>query len=158
MPISDAACALIKHFEQGPNGGYAATPYRCPADHLTIGWGHRIQPHEKFPEPLTAAQADALLEADLDRISRSIDAWLPQTPLTDGMRGALISFIFNLGSGAFAGSTLCNQLRSRAYKAAAEQFLRWNKATVNGQKVVLPGLTRRRQAERDLFLRDGFPA
>lgn len=157
MPISDAA-ALIKHFEQGPSGGFATTPYRCPADHLTIGWGHVIQPHEKFPAPLTADQADALLAADLEQISRSIDAWLPQTPLTVGMRDALMAFIFNVGSGAFAGSTLLSQLRSRAYKAAADQFLRWNKAAVNGEKVVLAGLTRRRLAERDLFLRDGFPA
>ena len=158
MSFSDAAAALIKQFEAGPNGGYAATPYRCPADYLTIGWGHRIQPHEQFPDPLTAAQADALLATDLEQISRNLEIWLPQAPLTPSMRAALISFIFNVGAGAFVGSTLFSQLRSRAYKAAAEQFPRWNKATVNGQKVPLAGLTRRRQAERDLFLRDGFPA
>ncbi len=156
MPLR-AARALIQHYEQGPKGGFAAQPYRCPADYLTIGWGHRIQPHEQFPVPLTVDQAADLLDADLEQINRNLSIWLPRTPLTTSMRAALISFIFNVGGGAFAGSTLLTQLRCRAYTAAAEQFLRWNKGTVRGQKVILPGLTVRREAERTLFLREGFP-
>lgn len=152
-----AASALIQHYEQGPNGGYAAVPYRCPADVLTIGWGHRIQPHERFPEPLTAAQADALLAADLDQINGNLEIWLPRCPLTGAMRAALLSLIFNIGAGAFAGSTLLAQLRIRAYRAAADQFLRWNKATVHGKKVIYAGLSARRTAERALFLSEDFP-
>ena len=61
---------------------------------------------------------------------------------------ALVSFVFNVGATAFSHSTLLKKLKSRDFDAAADEFLRWNKA---GGKV-LRGLTTRREAERELFL------
>jgi hypothetical protein len=69
-------------------------------------------------------------------------------PLTQNQFDALVCFAFNVGNGALLSSTLLRELNKRDYAAAANQFLRWNKA--GGHE--LPGLTRRREAERRLFL------
>ncbi len=155
---SDACYALLKQFEQGPNGGFAPEPYRCPAGHNTIGWGHRITSDDRITPPLTEAQAEALLKKDATRFADWLSRSVP-VRLTQSMIDALISFIFNVGYSAFAGSTLYRHLRAGLYTSAAEQFLVWDKARnpKTGKKEVLPGLTRRRQAERALFLRDGLP-
>lgn len=158
MIPSDACFALLKHFEQGPDGDFAATPYRCPAGRATIGWGHRVSPKDTFPAPLTAEQADALLRFDAGRIGDFLGRLIRVT-VTQSMTDALISLAFNIGNGALAGSTLRAQLNAGCYRAAADQFGVWNKATdpKTRQKIVLPGLTRRREAERALFLKDGLP-
>jgi lysozyme len=161
MTPSDAALALLKEFERGPDGGFAPVPYRCPAGHETIGWGHRIRPSEKFPTPVEAAAADALLRADLERIAPSIAASLRNRPeVTQSMFDAVVCLGFNIGLGALLGSTLMARLRVRGWTAAADQFLRWNRARnpKTGKKERLSGLTRRRMAERELFLRDGLPS
>lgn len=151
------ALALIHEFEQGPQGGMASVPYRDPADRWTIGWGHLICDSERFDRPLTVAQADALLRSDLERFAAGVNACVT-VPITQAMFDALVCFSFNVGLGAFTGSTLLRLLNQRFYAAAAGQFERWNKATdpKTGQKVALRGLTRRRKAERDLFERDGL--
>jgi lysozyme len=69
------------------------------------------------------------------------------------MRDALVSFVYNLGAGAFGGSTMLNLLNRGLYGEAVRQFARWNK----GSGVELAGLTKRRKAEADLFLADGIP-
>ncbi|MDG4552866.1 MAG: lysozyme [Candidatus Competibacter sp.] len=154
---SSAALELIHEFEQGPQGGMASVPYRCSAGKLTIGWGHVIRDHEQFVMPLTAAQADALLQQDLAQFAAGVNERVT-VPLTQSMFDALACFAFNVGLGAFAGSTLLRLLNQRFYAAAAEQFPRWTKATdpKTGQKIILPGLSRRRAAERALFERDGM--
>ena len=154
-----AACiALLKEFEQGPNGGFAPEPYRCFAGFPTVGWGHRLEPSDRLTYPLTEAQAEALLKKDALRIADGIARVIP-VRLTQSMIDALISLAFNIGAGAFAGSTLAACLRAGLYTAAADQFLRWNRAKnpKTGRKEPLAGLTRRREAERALFLRDGLP-
>lgn len=161
MIPSDAVIELLKSFEQGPNGGFAPNPYLCPAGHKTVGWGHVIKPGDKFQFPLNAEQAEALLYEDLKPIASNIAESLRNHPeVTQSMFDALCCFAFNLGLGALLGSTLMSRLRLRQWQAAANQFLRWNKARnpKTGRKEPLPGLTRRRQAERELFLRDGFPS
>lgn len=159
-PLSQAALALLKHYEQGPNGDFAATPYRCPAGRLTIGWGHVVRPGETFPRPLTDYDADELLRADLDRIAPSLAAALRHRPeITRSMFAALLCLGFNIGLGALLGSTLLIKLKKREWQAAADQFLRWDKARnpKTGKPERLPGLARRRAAERELFLCDGLP-
>lgn len=154
---SSSALILIHEFEQGPQGGMASVPYRDPADRWTIGWGHLIRDAERFDKPLTVAQADALLRSDLERFATGVNGRVT-VPLTQAMFDALVCFTFNVGLGAFTGSTLLRLLNQRFYAAAAGQFERWNKATdpKTGQKVALRGLTRRRAAERALFERDGL--
>jgi lysozyme len=157
---SEAALALLQHFEQGPNGGFAPCIYRDWADHETIGWGHRVRPGERFQQPISAVEADRLLAADVARFATNIAASLRNRPeITQSMFDALVCLGFNIGLGALLGSTLMARLRTRDWQAAADQFLRWNKATnpKTGKKEPLAGLTRRRQAERELFLREGIP-
>ncbi len=151
-PTAALALPLIKQFE-----GFRATPYHCPAGKPTVGYGHVIQPGDALTYPLTETAAETLLRADMQRFADDLQDLLPQTPLTRAMRAALISLMFNIGTGAFAKSTLLTLLKGRLYEAAAEEFTRWDKATVNGKKVVLPGLTARRAAERTLYLQNGMP-
>ena len=155
---SDACYALIKEFERGPNGDFAAEPYRCPAGHPTIGWGHRLLKRDTFTCPITAGQAHDLLVADVAGAATTV-AYSVRVRLHQCMFDALTSLCFNIGSGAFMGSTLIHQLNAGAYHAAADQFLRWNKARnpTTRQLEPLAGLTRRRDAERALFLRNGLP-
>lgn len=154
-----AACyALIKEFERGPNGDFAPEPYVCPAGKNTVGWGHVIQPQDRLTYPLSRAQADDLLIADVAKSAGYVASGV-RVHLQQCMFDALVSFCFNIGPGAFLGSTLRHQLNAGAYRAAADQFLRWDKATnpKTKRKEVLSGLTRRRDLERALFLRDGLP-
>lgn len=158
MEFSPAGYALLNKFEGGPQGGYAARPYRCPAGHLTVGWGHRLLPADKhLIFPLTEIAAQALLKQDVASIANRLAAKV-QVPLTQGMADALISLAFNIGSDALLSSTLLKKLNSGDYLGAADEFLRWDKATnpkTGRKKEALAGLTKRRQAERALFLRDG---
>lgn len=170
MTPSGDALELLKEHEQGPDGGFAPTPYRCPAGHLTVGWGHRVRRGETFPDPLTAEGAEALLRADLERIAPHVAVALrrlevPQNgagdrpQVTQSMFDAIVSLGFNIGVGALLGSTLMRRMRVGDFAGAAEEFLRWDKARdpKTGKKVRLAGLVRRRKAERALFLRDGLP-
>lgn len=157
-PPSDAAMALLKNYEQGPDGGFAPVVYRCPAGHKTIGWGHRLQSGERFQQPISAAEAEHLLRRDL----LAVGGWVGvsvRVPLTQSMMDALVCFVFNVGAGAFLKSTLLALVNVRDYRGAADEFLRWDQAKnpKTGQKERLTGLTRRRQAERELFLREGWP-
>lgn len=154
----EAALNLLKQFEQGPDGGFAAAVYRCPAGYWTIGWGHRVQPSERLQQPISYLEAERLLRRDVLAFGERVDAMV-RVPLTQSMVDALACFAFNVGSGAVLGSTLLRRLNARDYAGAANEFLRWDKARNphTGKRERLPGLTRRRQAERDLFLRDGIP-
>lgn len=157
MTLSQAALDLLHEFEQGQQGGMASVPYKDFAGHMTIGWGHKMLPHERFAMPLTADQADDLLRSDLERFAAGVNTWVT-VPITQSMFDALVCFAFNVGLGALKGSTLLRLLNQHWYAAAAQQFERWDKATdpKTGEKVSLAGLKRRRLAERRLFERDGF--
>lgn len=140
--VSKTCVDFVKGFE-----GKFLEAYYCPAGVLTIGYGHTgddVKPGMEISE----AEADALLAADLEHFARGVDQ-LVDAPLNDNQFSALVSFCFNLGLGAFKGSTLFKKLKAHDYKGAADEFPRWNKA--GGR--VLAGLTRRREAERALFLK-----
>ncbi|CCC99682.1 lysozyme (fragment) (plasmid) [Azospirillum baldaniorum] len=114
----------------------------------TIGYGRTAG--VKLGQTITAAQAETFLRADMAAAAAQVDK-LVKVPLSDRQRGALASFVFNLGAGALQSSTLLRLLNQGDYEGAAGQFGRWVYATVNGEKVQLPGLKRRRAAEADLF-------
>jgi GH24 family phage-related lysozyme (muramidase) len=166
--VPDEAVELIKAFEGIPDGDPGTVnidAYLDPVGIWTIGWGHAIAfkgawlrgAHNKalaralFPGGITRSQAEALLRGDLIDTSANV-ARLVGVPMADGPFGALVSFAFNVGTGALGKSTLLRKLNAGDMAGAADQFLVWNKGRVGGVLKVLPGLTRRRKAERALFL------
>jgi GH24 family phage-related lysozyme (muramidase) len=96
---------------------------------------------------ITREQAEQLLRADLQEAEDAVSN-LVTVPLNENQFSALVSFVFNLGAGELEDSTLLELLNQGRYPEAADQFPRFN--TVNGEPV--EGLTRRREAERQLFL------
>lgn len=152
------AAEFIKPFEAGPHGGFARVAYFCPAGKQTVGWGHVIRGNERIQTPLSEADAEALLHRDLMQAYEAVLNRV-EVPLTDAMLAALTSFTFNLGANALAASTLLKKLNAGDYRGAADELPRWNKARdpKTGQVRPLAGLTRRRKAERTLFLREGIP-
>lgn len=147
-PLPAAALDLIRRYE-----GLRLRAYRCPAGIWTIGYGHTGQVDGR---PLTAgvriteAQADAYLLADALGHARDILA-AATVPLTDGEYGALVALGYNIGWPALRRSTLWRRLMAGDRAAAAAEFARWTRASGR----VLPGLVRRRAAERALFLTPG---
>ncbi|MBE2314470.1 lysozyme [Solirubrobacter sp. CPCC 204708] len=149
MRTSTVGVALIKEFEGFP---YNGRPYQDMVKVWTIGYGHTkgVGPGTK---PLTEAQASRLLQQDLD------EHYAPAVlnlglPLEQNQFDALVSFVYNCGPGALAPSTtIGRELRARRWQAAADALLMWDKA--GGRRVA--GLTRRRHAERALFLDDIDP-
>jgi lysozyme len=144
MKISDAGIALIKEFE-----GLELTAYPDPAtggDPWTIGVGH-TGPEVVPGLTITEEQADEYLREDLERFEQCVDAAVGQY-VQQHEFDACVSLAFNVGCANFKSSTLVKMIRAGNLRGAADQFLRWNKA--NGK--IMDGLTRRREAERDLFL------
>lgn len=145
MQTSDKGIALIKKFE-----GCKLTAYQDSVGVFTIGYGW-TQPVDGKPirAGMTIKQetAERLLKTGLVSYESDVSR-LVKVGLTQGQFDALVSFTYNLGARSLSTSTLLRKLNSGDYAGAADEFLRWNKA---GGKV-LNGLTRRREAERALFL------
>ena len=141
MHISEKGLDLIKKYE-----GLKLTAYLCPANVWTIGYGSTGK-HVKQGMTITEEEADQLLKDDVSRFEDCINDGI-DVELTQEEFDALVCFAFNVGCGAFMGSTLRKLINEGKKTAAAQQFLRWDKA---GGKV-LAGLARRRADERALFL------
>lgn len=149
--LNKASLDLIKSFE-----GLSLKVYKDSIGIPTIGYGTTFYEDGKKvtmndPE-ITETRAEQLLAIHLDTFAASVEK-LVQVPLTDNQFGALCSFVYNLGAGSLSQSTLLKKLNAKDYAGAALEFEKWNKA--GGQ--VLPGLTRRRQAEKALFLQSPQP-
>jgi lysozyme len=140
--INAEGLSLVKSFE-----GLKLEAYLCPANIVTIGYGSTGS-HVKMGMKITVARAEELLLEDLERFERGVEK-LVKVPLSENEYSSLVSFSFNVGLGALEKSTLLRLLNSGDRAGASDQFLRWNKA---GGKV-LNGLTRRREAEKSLFLK-----
>ncbi len=149
--VLDAAASLIAPFE-----GFRPAPYLCPAGKWTIGYGATFYPGDKpvgpHDPPIDKARAMALLRADCARRWAGLKGLLHHPP-TVGQAAAMVSLAYNIGVGAFAKSSVCSLFNAGDVAGAADVFLSYDKATVNGARVHLPGLTRRRAAERNLFLK-----
>ncbi|HCM9572728.1 TPA: lysozyme [Enterobacter kobei] len=145
MQTSEKGIALIKQFE-----GCKLTAYQDSVGVWTIGYGW-TQPVDGKPirAGMTIKQetAERLLKTGLVRYESDVSR-LVKVGMTQGQFDALVSFTYNLGARSLSTSTLLRKLNTGDYAGAADEFLRWNKA---GGKV-LNGLTRRREAERALFL------
>ncbi|HAV1453484.1 TPA: lysozyme [Enterobacter hormaechei subsp. steigerwaltii] len=145
MQTSEKGIALIKEFE-----GCKLTAYQDSVGVWTIGYGW-TQPVDGKPirAGMTIKQetAERLLKTGLVSYESDVSR-LVKVSLTQGQFDALVSFTYNLGARSLSTSTLLRKLNAGDYATAADEFLRWNKA---GGKV-LNGLTRRREAERALFL------
>ena len=141
MRISEKGLALIKSFE-----GCKLEAYQCSAGVWTVGFGH-TGPEVERGVVITADEAEMFLERDLAKFEKCVEGML-LVKVTQGQFDALVSFAFNLGCGALKGSTLLRLMNQEKPEEAALQFARWNKA--GGKE--LAGLTRRRQAEAELFL------
>ena len=111
----------------------------------TIGWGHTFGVNSATP-PCTQEQADAWLLEDVQSAVGSVNR-LVIAPLTQNEFDAVVDFVFNCGSGNFAGSTMLRLLNAGDYPGAANEFQLWDHAS--GQ--VVAGLLRRREAEKTEF-------
>lgn len=155
--ISDRAIQMIKHHE-----GVRTKPYRCPAFLWTVGVGHVIDPahtrvkledRKQLPIPdgwdrvLTMAEVDEILKSDLRKFEAGVQR-LCASGLSQSRLDALVSFAFNVGLGNLQRSTIRMKHNRSDFEGAADSFLDWTKA---GGKV-LPGLVKRRQDERALYL------
>ena len=147
MRISDKGISLIKQFE-----GLRLTAYQDSVGVWTIGYGWTHPVDGKSIRPGMAIKeetAERLLRTGLVGYESDVSK-LVKVKLTQGQFDALVSFAYNLGARALSTSTLLQKLNAGDYAGAAAEFPHWNKA---GGKV-LPGLTRRREAECALFLSD----
>ena len=139
MKISSNGIELIKVFE-----GLELEAYKCAAGVWTIGYGHIKGVHEGMN--ITEDTANKMLMEELVEYENYIDQAVT-VPLAQCQYDAMVSWVYNLGNGNLTSSTLLKVLNSGDYDGVPAQMMRWNKA---GGKV-LEGLTRRRQAEADLF-------
>ena len=141
MRTNRRGIALIQEFES-----CRLRAYLCPAGVWTVGFG-ATGPDVYQGLVWTQEQADERFTRDLQRFERDVESLLTFEP-TSNEFSAMVSFAYNVGVNALAKSTLLRKFNAGDIEGAANEFLRWNKA---GGKV-LDGLTRRREAERDLFL------
>lgn len=141
LRTSDAGLALIKRFE-----GFQAVWYTCPAGKATIGFGHVKRSGDGIEAPISLEFATALLRQDAAHAENNIRTFVA-VPLAQHEFDALVALTFNIGIGAFGKSTLLTMLNADDRAGAAKQFDRWVKA--GGE--TLPGLVKRRAAERALF-------
>lgn len=135
---------LIKQFE-----GCKLKAYLCPAGIPTIGYGHTeglTKADVTNGRTITQQQADTLLDIDYAKYEKQVEDSV-KTELNENQLGALTSFAYNLGINALRNSTLMKHINGGDFKQAAGEFERWVRA---GGKI-LPGLVKRRAAERALF-------
>jgi lysozyme len=146
--INEETKALIKRLE-----GLKLEAYRDVAGVWTIGYGTTAGVYEG--QKISEAVADHLLDSDLRKFEEGVDD-LVEVELTDNQFGALVSFAYNVGLGALQRSTLLKKLNTGNYGAVPGELMKWNKARVDGQLVVVQGLVNRRAAEAGLWARGAF--
>jgi len=151
MPLqaSQGALDFIRQTES-----LSLVPYQGKADRAgvyTIGYGHKIVPGDPYwplgeITAISADEADSLFRFDVDNAADTVRR-LVAVPLAQGQFDSLVSFVMNLGSGNFAGSTLLRKLNAGDYVGASQEFQRW--VYSNGR--IQPGLVTRRVAEAATF-------
>jgi len=140
LSYSKSGLALTQQFE-----GLRLTAYQDSVGKWTIGYGH-TGPDVHSGLTITQMQAETLLLKDVAAAAASVNR-LVKVPLTQNEFDALVDFVFNLGKGKLAKSTLLRDLNAGNFAGAAAEFQKWDHA---GAKV-LAGLLQRRVAEAKLF-------
>ena len=139
MKTSPKGIALIKEFE-----GLRLKAYLCPGGVWTIGYG--LTAGVKPGMVISEAQAEEYLKADLIAFERYLNGL--GLVINQNQFDALVSFIYNVGTGNFYSSTLLRKVRANPQdNSIMDEFLRW----VYSKGRVLPGLQRRRLAEMKLY-------
>jgi len=138
---SAAGIALIKKYE-----GLRLKRYTDSAGYPTIGYGHKLLAGEHMAE-ISIEQAERLLARDLIAAEDAV-RHLAMVPLSSNQFSALVCFVFNLGRGYLAKSTLLRLLNEGNFDQAAQEFDKW--VFAGGKRV--NGLVKRREAEKQLFL------
>lgn len=141
--IDDAGLKLIAEFE-----GFRSDIYNDVAGYPTIGYGHLLKKGEKarFEQGITKEQGLELLREDAAEAVNAVKE-LVKVDLNQNQFNALVSFVFNVGRGNFARSTLLKKLNQGQYNQVSPQLMRW----IHAGGKSMGGLTRRREAEAALF-------
>lgn len=164
MHVSEAGLAIVKEFEgylnKLPGGGCSA--YRCVVGRRngqpiydgkwTIGWG--CTEGITSTTVWTRQQAEDGLRREMEKAERNVERCVT-VDLNQNEFDALVSFNYNCGDGALAGSSIIRRLNAGDRQGAAAAFLMWTGS--NGVKNV-PGLVRRRRMESSLFLKPAAEA
>lgn len=145
MQLNEAGLDLIKAFE-----GLRLKAYQDIAGIWTIGYGHIKDVHEG--QVITEHEAEIMLTDELKDYEWGVSKLL-KVPVTSNQFSALVAFAYNVGLHALENSTLLKKLNAGDATSAADHFLDWDKARVNGVLREVLGLKRRREAERKLFLK-----
>ena len=144
MKLSQAGIDAIKRHE-----GLRLHAYLDVAGVPTIGYGHTQG--VQMGQHISEETAENYLRSDLSWCESAVNNAV-RVPISQPAYDSLCSLAFNIGEGAFKSSTLLQKLNAGDMAGAADEFLRWNKITVNGEKQTSPGLTSRRAAERQMFM------
>ena len=142
MTPSPKIAAFIKGYEACRLKAYMPTPDDVP----TIGWGS-TGPDVKMGMTWTQAQADERFAHDLAKFAAGVAKAIDGAPTSQAQFDALVSFAYNVGLSALAGSTLLKLHKAGKYDAAKLQFGRLSKQA--GKE--LKGLVRRRAAEAAIY-------
>jgi lysozyme len=165
MKLSKAGADLMHRYE-----GFRAKPYLCPAHIWTIGYGHVLyQDQIRLPVVRTdkpglirkeyplkpednrvwsKQEIEELFSEDVATFERGVLRLVPSSAGSQGRFDALVSFAFNAGLGNLQRSSIRMRANRGDHEGAAEAFMAWTK----GGGKVLPGLVRRRQDEKALYL------
>jgi lysozyme len=170
VKLSKAGADLMHRYE-----GFRTRPYLCPAHIWTIGYGHVLyQEQIRLPMarvagkdvpmirkeyPLkqednrvwTKQEIEELFADDVASFERGVLRLVPGCNGNQGRFDALVSFAFNAGLGNLQRSTIRMKANRGDWEGAAQAFMAW----VKGGGKVLPGLVKRREAERALFMSQG---
>lgn len=167
MKTSKQGIEFIKSFESLHDGDLSLIglqPKMCPAGLWTEGWGRLVLDDKgnrisgisnkdkayRFSVIKTKRDADIALLEDLQVRESMVDSL--RISFNQNQFDALVSFVYNVGFANLQTSTLLKRIKvSVNHPDIAAQFMRWNKARVDGVLKVLPGLTRRRQGEADMY-------
>ena len=151
LTTSEAGINLIKEFE-----GFRTNAYVDPGtggEPITIGYGttrYADGRKVRMGDVITEEQATRELAHHVEKVSEKAIRNYVSVKLTQFEFDSLSSWVYNVGSGNLQNSTLLRKLNAQDYEGAAEEFPKWNKAAGK----VLAGLTKRRVAERNLYLTD----